>query len=154
MSNNKTVWCISKYASPPHYGVGARLFYIAREFGSSGFDVLLISSDSNHLAKYPTSEEIYNFENCGTFEHMWIKTFKYTRSASLKRFISWIDCINPPGKYSGWFISGVDRHHFGETIGRTDYRKLENDFAGSRFCICCVYSANDLLEGTIGPISF
>ena len=91
MSNNKTVWCISKYASPPHYGVGARLFYIAREFGSIGLDVLLISSDSNHLAKYPTSKEIYNFENCGTFEHMWIKTFKYSRSASLQRLISWID---------------------------------------------------------------
>ena len=91
MKNKKMVWCISKYASPPCYGVGARLFYVAREFSKIGFDVLLISSDSNHLAKYPISEETYNYENYGNLAHMWIKTYKYSRSASLKRFISWID---------------------------------------------------------------
>lgn len=91
MNNKKTVWCISKYASPPKYGVGARLFYIAREFSQIDFDVLLISSDSNHLAKYPDSEEIYNFEKYGNMEHVWIKTYKYSRSASIKRLISWID---------------------------------------------------------------
>lgn len=91
MKNKKTVWCISKYASPPKYGIGARLFYIAREFSKMGFDTLLISSDSTHWAKYPFSEKIYNFEYYENFSHMWIKTFKYSRTASLKRFISWID---------------------------------------------------------------
>jgi glycosyltransferase involved in cell wall biosynthesis len=91
MKDKKTIWCISKYASPPKYGVGARLFYIAREFSQIGFDVLLISSDSNHLAKYPESEEIYNFEKYGNLEHIWIKTHKYSRSASIQRLISWID---------------------------------------------------------------
>ncbi len=38
-----TVWCISKYASPPQYGVGARLFYIVKEFSNMGLNVLLIS---------------------------------------------------------------------------------------------------------------
>lgn len=91
MKVKKTIWCISKYASPPKYGVGARLFYIAREFSQMGFDVLLISSDSNHLAKYPESKEIYNFEKYGNLEHVWIKTHKYSRSASIQRLISWID---------------------------------------------------------------
>lgn len=91
MNNKKRIWCISKYASPPNYGVGARLFYVAREFSKLGLDVLLVSSDSNHLAKYPNSKEVYNFENYEKLDHMWIKTYKYTRSASLKRFISWID---------------------------------------------------------------
>ena len=91
MKVKKTIWCISKYASPPKYGVGARLFYIAREFSQMDFDVLLISSDSNHLAKYPESKEIYNFEKYGNLEHVWIKTHKYSRSASIQRLISWID---------------------------------------------------------------
>ncbi len=91
MKEKKMIWCISKYASPPNYGVGARLFYVAREFCKIGFDVLLISSDSNHLAKYPESDKIYNLENYENLLYMWIKTYKYTRNASLKRFISWID---------------------------------------------------------------
>lgn len=87
----RTIWCISKYASPPKYGVGARLFYVAREFSKLGVDTLLISSDSNHLAKYPDSNEIYNSEQFGKMKHVWIKTKKYTKSASLKRFLSWFD---------------------------------------------------------------
>lgn len=91
MNNKKSIWCISKYASPPDYGVGARLFYVAREFGKLGFNVTLISSDSNHLAKYPQTDEIYNYEKYEFIEHVWIKTYKYTRTASIKRLISWID---------------------------------------------------------------
>lgn len=91
MTNKKTIWCISKYASTPKYGVGAKLFYVAREFSEMGHNVLLIGSDSNHLAKYPKSEYKYNFEQYGKLKYMWIKTYKYVRSASIKRFISWLD---------------------------------------------------------------
>lgn len=91
MDDRKTIWCISKYASPPKYGVGARLFYIAREFSKMDNNVLLISSDSNHLANYPISNKTYNFESYDNLEHMWIKTYKYEKSASIKRFISWFD---------------------------------------------------------------
>lgn len=91
MKEKKTVWCISKYASPPNYGVGARLFYIAREFSKMNLDVMLISSDSNHLSKYPDSDKTYNMEKYEDLKHLWIKTYKYIRSASLKRFISWFD---------------------------------------------------------------
>lgn len=92
MKNKKNIWCISKYASPPHHGVGARLFYVAREFSEMDFEnVLLISSDSNHLAKYPATEKIYNLETYGQLKHLWIKTLKYGKSASLKRFMSWFD---------------------------------------------------------------
>lgn len=91
MKKKIMVWCISKYASPPQYGVGARLFYIAKEFCNIGLDVLLISSDANHLVKYPSGDNVYNFEKYDDLSHMWIKTYKYPKSASLKRFISWID---------------------------------------------------------------
>lgn len=91
MKKKKVVWCISKYASPPTYGVGARLFYVSREFCNLGFDVLLVSSDSNHLAKYPCSDKTYNLEKYDDLSHLWIKTYKYDRSASIRRFISWVD---------------------------------------------------------------
>lgn len=91
MAKNLTIWCISKYASPPEYGVGARLFYIAREFCGLGLDVVLISSDSNHLARYPATGNTFNVEKFGRLTHVWIKTYKYSRSASLKRIISWLD---------------------------------------------------------------
>lgn len=91
LKSKKTVWCISKYASTPKQGGGARLFYIAKEFCDLGFDVLLISSDSNHTAKYPESDKIYNFDKYEKLDHIWIKTYKYTKSASIKRIISWLD---------------------------------------------------------------
>lgn len=91
MKNRKTVWCVSKYASPSNYGIASRLFYVAREFSKIGFDTLLISSDSTHWAKYPSSEKIFNFEHYGNLLHMWIKTYKYSKTASIKRLISWID---------------------------------------------------------------
>ncbi len=91
MEQEKTIWCISKYASPPKYGVGARLFYVAKEFSNLGAKTLLISSDANHLASYPATNEIYNSEQYGELEHVWIQTKKYARSASIKRFLSWLD---------------------------------------------------------------
>jgi glycosyltransferase involved in cell wall biosynthesis len=86
-----TIWCISKYNAPPHYGVGARLYYLAREFSRLGQEVVLISSDANHLAAYPRTGQRYNFEEVDGLLHLWIKTLKYERSASLKRFLSWFD---------------------------------------------------------------
>lgn len=88
---NPTIWCISKYASPPRYGVGAKLYYMAKEFCELGADVLLIASDSNHLAKYPETDTTYNREMHGKLKYLWIKTMKYQRSASLKRILSWFD---------------------------------------------------------------
>jgi len=92
MTIKKKLWFISKYASPPTYGVGSRLFYVAKEINEAGFDVTLISSDSNHLAKYPETNKLFNVEIVGGVKHIWIKTKKYgASSASIKRFLSWID---------------------------------------------------------------
>ena len=91
MNKLKTIWCISKYASPPTYGVGSRLFYICREFTKMGLNVLLISSDSNHLSCYPKSDKVYNSEKFDKMSHIWIKTLKYSRSASIRRLLSWLD---------------------------------------------------------------
>lgn len=86
----KTIWCISKYASPPQYGVGSRLFYMAKEFSERNH-VTLISSNSNHLAQYPESNHEINEEFYGSLKHIWLKTYQYGISSSAKRFLSWLN---------------------------------------------------------------
>lgn len=85
------IWCISKYASIPRFGAAARLFYLAKEFSIKSNDVLLITSDSNHLSKFPTSNKRYNFEKEAGVSICWIKTKKYVKTASVARVLSWFD---------------------------------------------------------------
>jgi len=85
------IWCISKYASPPKYGVAARIFYLAKEFVKKGHRTALIASDSNHLASFPKSSQSYNYENLDNVEYVWFKNRKYERTASIARVLSWFD---------------------------------------------------------------
>jgi len=90
--NQLSVWLISKYASPPQFGFGSRLFFIAENFSKRLKNVILFSSDSNHLSPYyPKTKKIYNFESYGNLNHIWIRTLKYKRSNSLRRLLSWLD---------------------------------------------------------------
>lgn len=75
----------------PKYGPAARLFFLAKEFVVLGHDVLLLTSDSNHLAHYPKSSQTYNFEIIDGVQTCWISTLKYQKTASLKRILSWLD---------------------------------------------------------------
>ncbi len=87
-----TIWCISKYASPPKYSkMPARLFSLAKEFRKLGHETILITSDSNHLASYPNTKETYNFEIIDSVPTYWIKTKKYLKTASIARVLSWFD---------------------------------------------------------------
>ncbi|CAM4283952.1 glycosyltransferase family 4 protein [Pseudoalteromonas ostreae] len=85
------IWCISKYASIPSYGAAARLFYLAKEFSKQCEQVVLITSDSNHLCKFPETESRYNYEEQDGVKVCWIKNIKYNKSASMKRVLSWFD---------------------------------------------------------------
>ncbi|PID47290.1 MAG: glycosyltransferase WbuB [Proteobacteria bacterium] len=86
------ILCVSKYASPMKYGkMPSRLFYLASNFGKLGHDVTLITSDANHLADYPQSDKRYNFECINGVQIVWIKTKKYTKTASISRVLSWFD---------------------------------------------------------------
>ena len=85
------IWCISKYASPPKYGVAARIFYLAKEFVKKENPTILITSDSNHLASYPDTEKPYNYENIDGIELIWTKNKKYKKTASMARIWSWLD---------------------------------------------------------------
>ncbi|MDP0589314.1 MAG: glycosyltransferase family 4 protein [Candidatus Endonucleobacter bathymodioli] len=86
------ILCISKYASPPNYSrTPARLFTLAKEFVKLGHKTTLITSNSNHLAKFPSTSELYNFEVNENVSICWIKTKKYIKTASLNRILSWVD---------------------------------------------------------------
>lgn len=85
------IWLISKYNSHPSYGPGCRLLHHAVNFKKYGHEPFLISSDANHTAKFPDTNKIYNYESINDVLICWIKTFKYTRTASFKRIISWLD---------------------------------------------------------------
>ena len=86
------IWCISKYASPEKYSkISARFFYLTDEFNKLGHNTILITSDSNHLATFPKTDKTYNFEKIDNVPVYWIKTKKYTKTASIGRVLSWFD---------------------------------------------------------------
>lgn len=86
------IWFISKYASPPLYAKApSRLFYLARETKKLGNQVLLITSDSNHFTSIPETGKVYNNECQDSVDIVWIKTKKYTTTASISRVLSWFD---------------------------------------------------------------
>ena len=86
-----TIWCISKYASVPKYGTASRLFYLAKGFISLGHKAILITSDANHIAKYPETDKTYTHEEVEGVSVCWIRTRKYLKTASLCRILSWLD---------------------------------------------------------------
>jgi glycosyltransferase involved in cell wall biosynthesis len=87
----KNIWYISKYASPLKYGFGSRHFYLAQEFNRLGYETLIITSDSNHVAKFPKFKDIYTREVINKVETFWIKTSKYSGSQGIGRLFSWFD---------------------------------------------------------------
>ncbi|WP_157966524.1 glycosyltransferase family 4 protein [Fastidiosibacter lacustris] len=64
---------------------------MSKEFAEKGNKVFLITSDANHLAQYPETEKVYNFEHIQGIDVCWIKTKKYKKTASLSRILSWLD---------------------------------------------------------------
>lgn len=82
---------ISKYITLPGYGPGARLYHLANYIRQAGNDVTIITSDSNHLASYPEYGKTYNSITIDSLPVILIKTLKYKKSASARRFLSWLD---------------------------------------------------------------
>jgi glycosyltransferase involved in cell wall biosynthesis len=85
------IWIISKYASSKEVGFESRIFALARRFVKIGNEVRVVSSDSNHFGVYPLYKKVYNFEKSDGVEVLRIKTFKYKKTASIQRILSWLD---------------------------------------------------------------
>jgi len=85
------IWALSKYSSLPGQGPAARLFHLVSHFRQFGHETALITSDSNHLANFPKTKTVFNYENVQGVSVCWIKTKKYKKTASFSRVLSWID---------------------------------------------------------------
>ena len=83
---------ISKYLLPPEGdGVGSRGFHLMKEISSKISNITIITSNSNHLGKTPDFKSLYFHDKSSVLNLFWLKTFKYKKSKSLGRIISWID---------------------------------------------------------------
>lgn len=87
-----TIWLISKYAAPQKAAkVGARCFLLLREFARLGHRTVMITSDSNHVAKTPTLTAATMDEEQDGVLVRWVRTLKYPSPASPRRILSWFD---------------------------------------------------------------
>ena len=91
-SDKKCIWYISKYVCPDGYdGTGTRGFSIMKNFSIHNYESVIISSDSNHCIKPPVFSSYSFVENIKGVNFHWLKTYKYKKTNSIKRILSWID---------------------------------------------------------------
>jgi glycosyltransferase involved in cell wall biosynthesis len=87
----QTIWYVSKYIIPTSgHNPGSRGFSLMKEMSEKGFSTIIISSDSNALHKVPILDEPYLLNKYDKVLFVWVKTFKYSVSKSLRRILSWL----------------------------------------------------------------
>lgn len=88
----RSVWYIAKYVAPPENGApGGRAFMIMRELAREGFDVTVITSDSNQLSPVPVLQKSCLLQDVDGVRLLWLRTAKYRVAKSLRRIWSWVD---------------------------------------------------------------
>ena len=86
------IWYVSKYVTlPSSGGVGTRSFNLMREIRKLGHRTVILTSDSNHLAKAPEFEGPHLKKVIEGVDVCWVRTFKYSGAKSLRRILSWLD---------------------------------------------------------------
>ena len=81
---------ISKYATFPPYS-GSRQYYLSQEFISLGHEVVLLCSNSNHLATHiPKGFTFYKVFTINGLRVLCFNVLKYSISGSLLRVLSWL----------------------------------------------------------------
>ena len=91
----KSIWFISKYASPPHSSGGQRGFSLAKAFVDQGHVATVIASSANHFGVFSAEDwtRIENHFSAGFFDGVPVfihRSLSYKRTASLRRVLSWI----------------------------------------------------------------
>jgi hypothetical protein len=91
----KSIWFISKYASPPHSSGGQRGFSLAKAFVEQGNVATVIASSANHFGVFSAEDwtRIGNHFSEGFFDGVPVfvhRSLSYKRTASLRRVLSWI----------------------------------------------------------------
>jgi glycosyltransferase involved in cell wall biosynthesis len=91
----KSIWFISKYASPPHSRGGQRGISLAKEFARAGHRAAVITSTSNHFAIFEKDQWVRiergfskaSFDGVTMLAHA---TYAYRKTASARRILSWV----------------------------------------------------------------
>ena len=91
----KSIWFISKYASPPQSRGGQRGISLAKEFVRAGHRAAVITSTSNHFAIFEKDQWVRiergfskaSFDGVTMLAHA---TYAYRKTASAKRILSWV----------------------------------------------------------------
>ncbi|MCZ4323461.1 glycosyltransferase family 4 protein [Pseudomonas anguilliseptica] len=87
---NKTIWYVTKYFSPKTANSpGGRGWFLVDEMQRAGYQVLVISSDSNNLVDLPVLQARVTLQEAGGVKIVWLKTMKYSVAKSLRRILSW-----------------------------------------------------------------
>jgi glycosyltransferase involved in cell wall biosynthesis len=85
------IWYVSKYMVPPgRSGAGARGYHLMRELARQGDTVVMITSDSIHLAESPALDGPYLRRDMDGMQVWWVRTLKYRAAKSLGRILSWL----------------------------------------------------------------
>lgn len=91
----KSIWFISKYASPPHSHGGQRGISLAKEFVKAGHHAAVITSSSNHFGIFKKNQWVRiengfckaSFDGVTMMAHA---SSTYRRTASARRILSWV----------------------------------------------------------------
>ena len=89
--NSKSIWFISALVSTPSSFQVPRNFCLMRGLSDIGYNVTIITSDSNHLAKPPIFQSASHNEEIEGLKVVWLRTLKYIKTNSMRRILSWID---------------------------------------------------------------
>ncbi len=70
--------------------MGGRGYAIMRELARMGLGCVIITSDSNSLAKVPQLKSVYELQEVDGLKICWVRTWRYTVAKSVKRILSWL----------------------------------------------------------------
>ena len=90
-NNSKSIWFISALVSTPSSFQAPRNFCLMRALSKIGYNVTIITSDSNHLAKPPIFQSASHKEEIEGLKVVWLRTLKYIKTNSIRRILGWID---------------------------------------------------------------
>lgn len=87
---SKAIWYVTKYFSPKTINSpGGRGWFLVDEMQRVGYQVVVISSDSNNLVDLPVLSKRVTLQDKDGVKIVWLKTMKYSVAKSLRRILSW-----------------------------------------------------------------
>ncbi len=85
------IWYVSKYVTEPLEDEPAgRAYGIMRELARQGYQSVIVTSDSTGNLKVPEVTERFRLVEIEGVTICRLRTFKYTRSRSVRRALSWL----------------------------------------------------------------